>query len=217
MEQGSSEVANVAWFKLAECVGRGEKERALGLYRLLIHSLDDPAFIKKLEAELLSPFNIQEAEILYIEAADLYKKAGQPGESALIYEHLVRLSPKNSFYVEKLIHYGIDLGWEEKTFLYRKKLCFLFLEKGKIEKGLKLYTLLEEFLKDADKFDFYQAFTLAALTHKYTEQKYITLYLEKSIDSFLRMGDEKELQHFISKLKALNVVWHKDAIEYLKK
>lgn len=217
MEQGSSEIANVAWFKLAECVRRGEKERALGLYRLLVHSLDDQAFIKKLEAELLSPFNNEEAENLYVEAADLYKKAGQTGESALIYEHLVRLSPKNSFYVEKLIHHGVELGWAEKTLLYRKKLCFLFLEKGNIEKGLKLFLFLEEVLKDGCKFEFYQAFTLSALTHKYTEQKYIACYLEKSLDSFLRMGYEKELQQFLSTLKALNGVWYKDAVEYLKK
>jgi tetratricopeptide (TPR) repeat protein len=217
MEQGSSEKANVAWFKLAEFVGRGEKERALGLYRLLVHSLDDLAFIKKLEAELFSRFDMKQAEHLYVDAALLYQKAGQPEEAALIYEHLIRLQPKNCIYVEKLILYSHELGWEDKVFLNRKKLSLLFLEKGKIEKGLELYKSLEKSLKDADKFVFYQMFTLAALTHKYTEQKTIKTFMQKALDSFLRMGYDKELQQFIAGIKALNTVWHKDAVDYLKK
>ena len=217
MEQGSSEKANVAWFKLAEFVSRGEKERALGLYRLLTHSLDDPAFIKKLEAELISHFDVQEAEALYVDAAVLYKKRGQPEEAALIYEELTRLRPQNLTYLEKLIFYSGELGWKEKSFLNRKKLYLLFLESGKVEKGLELYKSLEKSLKDADKFKFYQAFTLAALTHKYTEQKHIKNYMQKALDSFLRMGYEKELQQFVAGIKALNTVWHKDAVAYLKK
>lgn len=217
MEQGSSEKANVAWFKLAEFVGRGEKERAFGLYRLLMHSLEDPAFIKKLEAELLSSFDEEESEKLYVDAAILYKKSGQPEEAALIYEHLIRLQPKNYIYVEKLILYSVELGWTGKAFLYRKKLYLLFLEKGKVEKGLELYKTFEESLKDVDRFAFYQAFTLAALTHKYTEQAQIKTFMEKSLDSFLRMGYDAELQQFVSAIKALNSVWHKDAVEYLKK
>lgn len=216
MEQGSSEKASVAWFKLAEFIGRGEKERALGLYRLLTHSLDDPAFIKKLEAELWSPFDLKQAEDLYIDAAHLYQKSGQPEEAVLIYEHLISLSPKNTPYFEKLIFYGEQLGWKDKVFLYRKKLYLLFLDLGKIEKALKLYLSLDSQLKDGDRFLFYQDFTIAALTHKYTEQKDITFYMQKALDAFLRMGYEKELQQFVSSLKALNNVWHKDALEYLK-
>ena len=35
MKAISCEKQSIAWFKLAECVERGEKERALNLFRLL--------------------------------------------------------------------------------------------------------------------------------------------------------------------------------------
>ena len=56
MKHLPSDKYNVAWFKLAECVARGEKEKALGVYRLLVHSLDEPAFIRQLEGDLLLAF-----------------------------------------------------------------------------------------------------------------------------------------------------------------
>jgi hypothetical protein len=37
MKQTQVDKHTIAWFKIAECVSRGEKERALGVYRLLSH------------------------------------------------------------------------------------------------------------------------------------------------------------------------------------
>src|SRR3990172_10433854 len=80
MRQVPAEKYNIAWFKLAEFVARGEKERALGIYRLLIHSFDDKAFSYQLEGDLLSAFNDESARDKYLSAAQLYHKEGRIDE-----------------------------------------------------------------------------------------------------------------------------------------
>ena len=56
MKQIPSDKYNVAWFTLAECVSRGEKVRAMSLYRLLVHSIKDGAFACQLKGDLLLAF-----------------------------------------------------------------------------------------------------------------------------------------------------------------
>ena len=53
----NSQKYSIAWFKLAECVGRKEKERALAVYRLLSHSIGDEALTTHLEGDILLSFD----------------------------------------------------------------------------------------------------------------------------------------------------------------
>ena len=55
-----SDKYTIAWFKLAECVAKGEKEKAFGVYRLLMHSLEDQAYAYQLEGDLLDAFKMNE-------------------------------------------------------------------------------------------------------------------------------------------------------------
>ena len=75
MRQVPSDKYNIAWFKLAEFVSRGEKERALGLYRLLTHSFDDRALTYQLEGDLLLSFNDDSAQDRYRKAAEEYRQS----------------------------------------------------------------------------------------------------------------------------------------------
>jgi len=120
MKETSSEKYSVAWFKLAEFVGRGEKERALGLYRLLVHSFEDRAFAYQLEGDLLLSFNDQEAQDRYMQAARLYQEDGSMLKSAAIYEHLLFLEPDNSFYKQQLVALYESLGLSERAKKYRE-------------------------------------------------------------------------------------------------
>src|SRR5437899_218534 len=87
-----SDKYNVAWFKLAECVSRGEKERALGVYRLLAHSLNDSAFARQLQGDILLSFNdVAGAVEHYRTAATLYQQDERLLEAAAVYEHIVNL------------------------------------------------------------------------------------------------------------------------------
>ena len=83
---------SLAWFKLTEFVVRGEKERALGIYRLLALSIDNKAFAQQLEGDLLLAFDDPVAEEKYLAAAQLYLDEQQPSIAIAIYEHLINLT-----------------------------------------------------------------------------------------------------------------------------
>lgn len=93
----------VAWFKLAECVAKGEKEKAFGVYRLLMHSLEDKAYAYQLEGDLLGAFQDERALEKYEHAAQLYVSNHRWKEAASIYQELAGLVPENERYVKQLI------------------------------------------------------------------------------------------------------------------
>lgn len=92
MVQVLSRRSTIAWFKLAEFVERKEKERALAIYRLLIHSLSDPAYIAQLEGDLLAAFHDERATESYRRAALVYEKTDRFFAAALAHEQIALLS-----------------------------------------------------------------------------------------------------------------------------
>jgi tetratricopeptide (TPR) repeat protein len=125
MKHLPSDKYNVAWFKLAECVARGEKEKALGVYRLLVHSLDEPAFIRQLEGDLLLAFKDYAAVDKYVAAAELYQKSKKISEAAAVYEHIVVLAPEPEYHVAKLIELYQALGLPQAQLHQRVVLALL--------------------------------------------------------------------------------------------
>lgn len=116
MKREANTKYTIAWFKLAECVSRGEKERALGVYRLLSHSFDDQAYAQQLEADLLLAFKDQKNAVeKYRQAAKCYKKEGRKFEAAAVYEHLRILQPKENSYRKQLIDLYKELNITSKV------------------------------------------------------------------------------------------------------
>jgi hypothetical protein len=215
MKAELGERQNIAWFKLAEFVTRGEKERALSLFRLLTHSFADQAFIKKLEAEILASFDDEQAFSEYIQAAHLYRTKGQSVEAVSIYETLVIFQPDRSEYCEKIISLFNELGHKEKKVQYQKQLCFLFLAQERVDKAIAVFEKMEG-LNDVEKLSFFQSIVLKAVQNRYPQQAIITTYLHKALEGLLRFAGEIELNRFLASLEALNAVWHKDAVAYLR-
>lgn len=83
-----SDSYNVAWFKLADFVSRGEKERALSVHKLLMHSVQDEAVPYQLEGDILLAFDDDAALDRYHVAANIYKKASKMKQAASVYEHV---------------------------------------------------------------------------------------------------------------------------------
>jgi len=115
MKQIPIDKYNIAWFKLAEYVSRGEKERALGVYRLLSHSFDDAAFALQLEGDILWSFNDRGAIDKYYEAAQLYKKDARVLQAAAVYEHLVTLHPDSIVCLLHLVDLYVILDAKSKV------------------------------------------------------------------------------------------------------
>ena len=98
-----SDKYTIAWFKLAECVAKGEKEKAFGVYRLLMHSLDDQAYAYQLEGDLLGAFQDQRAIEKYAHAAHLYVQNNRFKEAATLYQDLIVMAPDDKHYITRLI------------------------------------------------------------------------------------------------------------------
>jgi hypothetical protein len=87
---------SIGWFKLAEFVERGEKERALGIYKLLALSIDDLAFAYQLEGDILLAFEDTLASSKYLQAAEHYIKQNNIMAAIGTLHHLIILAPEQT-------------------------------------------------------------------------------------------------------------------------
>lgn len=132
---------SVAWFKLAEFVSRGEKERALALYKLLMHAIDDRAFALQLEGDLLLAFDDARATDAYEQAAWEYIKTNRYQQAIAIYEHITALVPENPAFKCALCSLYQQLGIDKKRTEHIKSLVPLLgqLSPETVEKLFEKY------------------------------------------------------------------------------
>lgn len=97
---------SISWFKLAEFVERGEKERALGIYKLLALSIHDTAFTYQLEGDILLAFDDQQAITKYLQAAQHYIQQNNILSAIGVLNHVVILAPNQT------------IAWDLLTKLY---------------------------------------------------------------------------------------------------
>lgn len=86
-------VASVAWYKLADLISRGEREKALSVYRLLAHSFDDKAYALQLEGDVLFALEDPRSKEKYFQAATLYKAEKRWVDAVALGEHLLAQHP----------------------------------------------------------------------------------------------------------------------------
>jgi len=125
--------STIAWFRLAELVSRGEKEKALNLYRLLAHSFDDRAYVLQLEGDILASFDDKSAIDCYVHSAFLYKKEQKLVAAVAVYEHLLTLQPSNYDYLHNALEVYAALDWREKL-KERFRVLLGLLENGVISR-----------------------------------------------------------------------------------
>lgn len=82
-------VASIAWYKLADLIARGEREKALNVYRLLAHSFDDKAYALQLEGDVLLALEDPRSKEKYFQAATLYKQEQRWVDAVALGEHLL--------------------------------------------------------------------------------------------------------------------------------
>lgn len=83
--------ASVAWFKIAELIARREREKALGVCRLLAHSFPDRAYELQLEGDILWALEDTLAQERYTQAAQLYEQNERWIEAIALYEHITTI------------------------------------------------------------------------------------------------------------------------------
>lgn len=144
MKQTSKDKYSIAWFKLAQYVSRGERERAMGIYRLLSHSIDNQAFARQLEGDILLFFNDESALSKYKEAAALYLKQNGSMQAAAVYEQILSLDQYDEVGLSYLFKWSQQHHEQDKMKSYGPRLIEVLLKVHKYEAvETTLYTLLD--------------------------------------------------------------------------
>lgn len=208
----------IAWFKIAECVSRGEKERALGVYRLLSHSFNDDAVARQLEADIYYACNEQEKAVeLYRQAVDLYDKSQRFLEATAVLEHLVILVPNDKVLRYDLINYYGSLRNISKVGDVFNDVLLRMQgsnnHAAQIEKLVSLCAkapdnachikMLEQLIMCLHRLDQYAAHMLPCL--------------EQVLDICMQDGYENYIQEFFSTIHALDEDMYHYACAYVKK
>lgn len=120
--------SSVAWFKLADLIARKEREKALNVYRLLAHSLQDRAYALQLEGDILWSLDDRNAFERYKHAAYLYQKDKRWVEAIAIYEHLLAIEQNNNTILATLIPCYAMANWHEIFQDRIKQLCTLVMQ-----------------------------------------------------------------------------------------
>lgn len=216
MKQVPSDKYNVAWFKLAECIARGEKERALGVYRLLSHSLDDPAFSCQLQADILLSFNDPEAPELYRKAMQLYHHDHRYLQAAAVGEHIVTLDPDDEFTVKILVELYELLSITSKVTRNLNRLFNLQIKKDDIDKALHIIKDLEQKGSPAECAHAHQEMVFALMHKKQYAVQTVNEHINKAIEGFLALDDDAALQSFLSRLQAVSDEYYEKACAYIQ-
>lgn len=138
MSQFQTNKFNVAWFKLAEFVARKEKERALGVYRLLVHSLPEESLAAQLEGDLLLAFNDTKALECYEKAANLYERDGKIIQAVAVREHCALLDTENPEHFEQLVRLYAELKDIDKLMRALENLIKSLVRKDRASRALEI-------------------------------------------------------------------------------
>jgi hypothetical protein len=110
----------IAWFNIAEYVNRGEKERALGVYRLLSHSIDDPSLVLQLEADILYACQDERCFDVYYRAAVDYLKKEKNGQAGALFEQMLLVKPSAVAIRSQLVNLYIKLEKKQMAYFHTK-------------------------------------------------------------------------------------------------
>ena len=209
-----NESYTVAWFKLADFIARGEKERALTVHKLLMHSVQDEAIPYQLEGDILLAFDDDAAIDRYHVAANFYKKSGKLQQAISVYEH-VSLFKDDERILEALFDVYFLLKNENgmlDTFSRLAKVCLLH-NKFNLLSHLFYRYLLEchENLHGLLGIRFVRALILYDETNKQR-----TVYMLQTLDLLERQNQETELLQFLSQLEELDKSLYIQAQEYIE-
>jgi tetratricopeptide (TPR) repeat protein len=207
MKQSNQEKYTVAWYKLAEFVARGEKERALALYRLLAHSFEDTALSHQLEGDLFNSFHDAQAVESYQKAFELYKQHGRIIEAAAMCDYLVSLQPDEIYFAQEAVALYKKLA--QQTGIVRNYQALIQASCAQ-KKWYELLDTIPNFQQDvADS-------SVGALSMQLCKSlivaKVDSRIIEKAVELcmkwFLHHPHAYNLQTFLTQLQAVGQEWH---------
>lgn len=209
----SSGSYNVAWFKLAEIVARGEKERALSVYKLLMHSVTDQAFAYQLQGDILLAFDDNTALDSYHQAANVYKRNGKYQKAIAVYEHVALF--KNDVKILEALLDVYDLLQDQNGIINSfARFAILAVQSkhfGLLMNRLHVYAMSKNNILKAELY----GYTFLALLFHDPKHSQIEMYLFQALDLYAKIDDSYLLTRFIAKLRVSDDYFYTLAEEIL--
>jgi tetratricopeptide (TPR) repeat protein len=212
----SSDKINLAWFKLEEFVARGEKERALTMYRLLMHSINNEAVKHQLEGDILRAFNDKGAVYAYVKAAQIYEKTDKLIQAAELYELINDIMPDSYEYGKAMLKLYQQLFHTAKIYTAAQHLLSILIKRDQL---VMAHELVQEM-----RFDGIQQATLHSelviaiiSSNKTLDEAFLETHLKAAIKYFLQEEGSSSLQlnQFLTKIAVLNDQVHYQAQQLL--
>jgi hypothetical protein len=139
--QQSQKDKSLAWFKLADLIARGEREKTLSVFRLLSHSLQDRAYVLQLEGDILWYLDDKNSTEKYKQAAFLYQREKRWVDAVAVYEHLLTQDSDSYEILAALLIFYAMIDWQEKFHERYHQLVKLFndhvIDEFQMEKAVK--------------------------------------------------------------------------------
>lgn len=219
MKTLASDSYNIAWFKLADFVARGEKERALSVLRLLMHSVSDEALTYQLEGDILLAFNDDSAINRYQAAANLYQKNGKFQQAICIYQRAFMLKQEETT-LQALLQIYLIINHKNGIAHSFTQLATLLIEKKNSQELILQTNNISEKLDIRLQTILYSQLIKSLLWHD-EKNNNITDLMYKTIDLFKQdlitnHTASSDLQKFLTDVKAINIKEYKKAETYLK-
>lgn len=114
-DKATTKSKSIGWYSLAQLVSRKEKERAIGVYKLLAYSFDDKAYALQVEADLLWAFDDSRAIEVYVQAAGAYLDSNHTLAALGVYEHICLLDGQVFDYHAQAVLLALRLMRYEKV------------------------------------------------------------------------------------------------------
>lgn len=217
MMRSSSEQYTIAWFTLAECVSRGERERAFGVYRLLSHSLDDRALAAQLEGDLCYAFKMPpQAVEQYQMAIRLYKQSGRLLEAASVCEHIRTIDAQNVQNSVELFELYCLLQFDVRLREVAGMVAVQLIQQELYDTLWGLVSIIEKLNSYGVRAHCYVAMS-SALHNQDKEAKHaVQFFAQHAVRAYMKHGDDTSLQQFITKIKALDDVIYQALIPIIR-
>lgn len=209
----SSGSYNIAWFKLADFVARGEKERALSVYKLLMHSIADEAFAYQLEGDILLSFDDSVAFDRYFMAAKIYQQDHNYHKAVAVYEHIL-LFTQDLHALQALLDL-YDLLKDQIKFIHTytrfANLAVAMKNFSLLINRLHLYLLTLSQVVQAELY----GYTFFAFLQHDCMNPHIEVYLIQALDLYMKSESSDRLTKFMAKLKVKNELFYEKAHVHL--
>jgi len=209
----SSESHNIAWFNLANFIARREKERALSMYKLLMHSVSDKAFAYQLEGDILLAFDDMTALDKYYAAADLYKQRASYTKAIAVYEHVAVVY--NDIKILESLLDVYDILQDEIGIIHSfSRLANIAVKTNNFSvvlNRLQIYLINGSPLLQAELY----GYIFFALLLYDRQNLHIETYLSQALDAYMKVADEHVLERFLSKIKVSDQFFYDKAKKLL--